>query len=701
MRASHILCILIPLLTSSIGASLSLGEVTRSKEEVVREFHPFNQNEMERLAGLFENNIPEKRVTAPFAANPETSDPGSGQLMSLFEKLSELGFSYDEKAPNHSVAYDGEQLIVWAKPETQRKLRAFLNHFREPNQLRISYWIERESKAEQKQSPDIHRTPSSSVLTLFRKQANLHSELNGIKLSVTPDREKNDWNEIISRISLTLNNGIRLELDSEYMLRTSSKTEIGAIRFETAGSDKITTGTETYRIYCQAERIGPGGDVRPFNDSIIERLNLPQTYQHETVLFALDRDAGIRLCGPDFQSAPDKALEAYFRTQGITFEPEKKTFIQYDNKSNELSVRHTPKALAAARDIISEHTKPLNTSSRLELKHQLAKGGQAVTQTIEMKLRSRSGKRTSLKLSDRSHDTIGDIAYTSTTNLERDRLFETIHTLQTSGSELLPSLNAKFEALAIDGKAVELLSFERTLDDNSSKESLQLTGSAESPQYSATDKNTHSLITKFYPVRQSATIRLFGTAEKFKLDPFKETNSEDPLEHESKALISFFQNWGIDFANAPGADLAYDGERLIIRQTEAAHRRISKTLRERPRPAYHSTTEFINGDGITAGSLSIYCISGKRSQYDLSWEDSSAPDLSVKLILNAETRSITSNMLELKTTPSLFSTLPALNLSSEFETTSGMPTEIATLPTEDGKPFKLISTVTSVDHKAE
>lgn len=101
---------------------------------------------------------------------------------------------------------------------------------------------------------------------------------------------------------------------------------------------------------------------------------------------------------------------------------------------------------------------------------------------------------------------------------------------------------------------------------------------------------TSTLDTEFFPITRSTVIRMTGIGGGLALggtpaagdDPFSpspaSTLNAPGGGSEAEALKQFLQQAGVDFANQPGANLAYDGSAMIVTQTSRNNERIRNIL---------------------------------------------------------------------------------------------------------------------------
>lgn len=706
MLVSRIFCLSIALLIANLEGFDLHGQVSKDKERATAEnlilrYHHFNRAEKDRLLGLLENNIQKNDIKDPFAApGIETSGAESNNKGTLWDGLSTLGFSFDESILDPAVDYDGEQFFVHATPEAHQKLIDFFNQFREPNQVRISYWLEHETIDPASGSPRIKTYAPMSVITRSGRRSQTNSGTGKFSCTVTPTIKTHGQTVLISEIKFSADDGAQIELSSEYTVLASTKTEIAAITFDTEEADSTPKTRNAYRVYSTVDLIGPEGDIRPLDDSLIERLNLPDTFKYERCAFPFSRAVGMEICGPNFLSDTDASLLEFFESKDIQFDPNEGTSFKYDPKKKELTIRHTPQALDVIRQTIANHHRRYDIQTSWNIKSE-AHGADAFSrESLTIRARTLSGKRIAIKHTNSADEKTKGIHLVGTHNLENDGSITKISELQLTNYSHLPNFSASFEKCLFQDTEATVFAFQRVSNTDRSNESIQLTTSSTTNRI---EKSSPELITKFYPIHQGTVIRLTGfrgsrNSNKV-VDPFatdKEAQASNQNE-EVNGIIRMFESAGIDFSNVPDAELVFDGEQLIIRQTKDAQARITNILgnyNEVRRNLVHAS--FVDPDNTPVGSFSTSTRSGKRADFKLAWSDPELPDFSCKLTHNAE-MTMAHNTIELATTGSLFPTISAIEISTEFDTPYNKPIQLSSMLTDEGEAAKVMITVTPVE----
>ncbi|MGB0745046.1 MAG: hypothetical protein ACPGSB_11040, partial [Opitutales bacterium] len=456
------------------SAVATTPEEQSNLEDFVREFHPLNREERARLLGLFQGNSFIVQPRDPF--NPPTKDNArqSAPQKTFWEMLSHLGFDLgDEASLTHPVAYDGEQLIVWAKPQTHRKLTDLLNHFRDPEQVRLTYWMEQETLDHKDKQSKVTTYPEISFLARSGKRCTVDSGPDRNHVSATTNIDEHGLISIMSLMKLMAPDGSWIEFDTEHRTLSSQTSELTALVFESE-----TNGTKktryAYRIYCRAELIGPEGKVRPFNDSLIGRLNFSDKFSYEYASFQLTRKQSIQFTFPSHTKDQGAAFNAFFESQDILFNKEEGTYFEYDERNSLLSIRHTPETIHTIRELIAQEATRDLIRNAWQLRHALEGTASNQQEILEASALSLSGNKISLKYIAPKSRELKTFTLAATSNLTNGNSAATMCDIHSTAIEDLHHFKASFETSPSKDLRREIFAIERTLQKKNLKESLSL-----------------------------------------------------------------------------------------------------------------------------------------------------------------------------------------------------------------------------------
>ncbi|MGJ8640453.1 MAG: hypothetical protein ACSHYA_13785 [Opitutaceae bacterium] len=670
--------------------------------ELPLEFYPVKRATVIRLLGLFTNPLYVSRHTGPvdpFAADPPQTGYLAANPKPLSYYLSILGFNFHDNQDGASFAFDGDQLIVRAKAKDHKMLTELLNKTKEPEQVRISYWLEHEQTDITGQVTDITEYPAASLQIQSGKRTTLQYEAGIFSISTTPSIQSNGETTLISEITLRTKDGVQISLSSEHSLPNSIETEIAALTFETDDKDKNQNQQTSYRIFSKAELIGPDGEIRPFNDSLIKRLNLSNICQHEVARFHLSKASGIKLAGLGFMEDANAAMKKFLLSDhNIQFSSKEKTGFNYVPKSEEFVVRHTPETLHTIRKLIDKHSPDQTTQSTWALKHDLEVSDRTKSQKLSLTTRSLSGKKVTFRYTKEEGDTTSELNFQATTNIENHGDITTIQNVSLTGFTAFPDIKNSNEAVVKSDVENETFSLMRSLSKTGSKESFTETLTVSAPMYQPLGTD---LITRLYPIYQGAVIRLAGFRNCQKThgstDPFakREPSSISSTNDETSVIICFFECNGISFSETSGAQLAFDGEQLIITQTEEAHLRIQKVLRA----PYHQpqmsrlNIEVLVPNNTLVGSFSSLCRSGKSNKYRLDWNDTTSQHFDFKLATNHRNNDTTEAIVEMDA--SVFHSIPHVKFSTGASAANQKTAELVSVQTTNDDSAKLMMTITT------